>query len=186
MTVDGQTYSTVEIGNQIWTASNVSIVPTGFNEGNVSGSLYWWLGADGEPAEYYTHSWATTGTAADEDGYYYTWAAAQNVCPAGWRLPSDQDWKDLEEELGMPAGPADHQNLVNRTGWRPNTGVGTELLAGGFNAKFAGQPHSNRGIHAYFWSSTESYYRQLRSDGLILRDNGNSGNSFSVRCLKNN
>jgi uncharacterized protein (TIGR02145 family) len=184
MTVDGQTYPTVQIGTQIWTASNVSIVPTGFNEGNVSGSLYWWLGADGEPAEYYTHSWATTGTAADEDGYYYTWAAAQNVCPAGWRLPSDQDWQDLEQELGMP------EAKLTRGSWSAYTGVGTQLLAGGtsgFNAKFAGQQHQNRGLDAYFWSSTASYYRQLRhTDGSIRRYNGHSTNSMSVRCLKNN
>ena len=90
-----------------------------------SGSSGTWTGADGQPGEYYTHSWATTGTAADEDGYYYTWAAAQNVCPAGWRLPSDQDWQDLEQELGMP------EAKLTRGSWSAYTGVGTQLLAGG-------------------------------------------------------
>lgn len=41
------------------------------------------------------------GGESDEDGYYYTWDAAMNVCPSGWRLPSDNDWKVLEGHLGM-------------------------------------------------------------------------------------
>jgi uncharacterized protein (TIGR02145 family) len=176
MTAGGVTYPTVQIGTQIWTASNVSIVPTGFNEG-----------ADGNPGEYYTYYFGGGGTAADEDGYYYTWAAALNVCPAGWRLPSDQDWQDLEQELGMP------ENTLTRDGyydsWSAYTGVGTQLLAGGtsgFNAKFAGQPQGKRGDYAYFWSSTDTYHRVLRhTDGSIRRAK-HSWNSMSVRCLKNN
>jgi uncharacterized protein (TIGR02145 family) len=195
MIVDGQTYSTVEIGNQIWTASNVSIVPrdrfgAALNEGRPLPQRHqsdWvggdWVGADGQRGEYYTYYFGGEGTAADEDGYYYTWYAAQNVCPAGWRLPSDQDWQDLEEELGMP------EAYLTRTAWSPNREAGIKLLAGGtngFNAKLAGQPHSRRGGDAWFWSSTASYYRQLRPTGDLRRTDGSSTNSMSVRCLKNN
>jgi uncharacterized protein (TIGR02145 family) len=192
MTVDGQTYSTVEIGNQIWTASNVSIVPRDsngpMNEGNpLSGSNSVWEGANGEPGEYYTHYWGSGGEAADEDGYYYTWAAAQNVCPTGWRLPSDQDWQNLERELGVI-----EQRLTRGAGWFAETRVAyTKLLAGGtsgFNAKLAGYPHQQRGSYAYFWSSDQYIYRQLRANGeYVSRASGQHiTHPRSVRCLKNN
>jgi uncharacterized protein (TIGR02145 family) len=200
MTAGGVTYSTVEIGNQIWTASNVSIVPrdrfgAAMNEGRplpASGlSSDWegssWVGADGNQGEYYTYYFGTSGsdwggTVEDEDGYYYTWYAAQNVCPAGWRLPSDQDWTELTDFVGNPRA--------------------TNLLAGGssgFNAKLVGQPHSNRGERAYFWSSTLSYSRLLRPgwpdsvNRISILGCGSScfgaispATPVSVRCLKNN
>jgi uncharacterized protein (TIGR02145 family) len=34
-------------------------------------------------------------------GRLYTWQAAMNVCPQGWRLPARQDWINLEEYLVM-------------------------------------------------------------------------------------
>ena len=32
-------------------------------------------------------------------GMYYTWDEAQQACPEGWRLPSDQDWTDMCQTL---------------------------------------------------------------------------------------
>ena len=66
----------------------------------------------------------------DTYGALYTWSAAvnglddidpelepiQGVCPDGWHLPSDGDWKELEMYLGMPALTADS------SGWRGNIG----------------------------------------------------------------
>jgi hypothetical protein len=63
-------------------------------------------------------------------GAIYSWSAAvngqdsinpelepiQGVCPDGWHLPSDGDWKELEMFLGMTALSADS------TGWRGNIG----------------------------------------------------------------
>ena len=35
-------------------------------------------------------------------GVLYNMSAAQNACPAGWHIPSDEEWKELERYLGMP------------------------------------------------------------------------------------
>ena len=32
-------------------------------------------------------------------GMYYTWDEAQQACPEGWRLPSDQDWTEMCQTL---------------------------------------------------------------------------------------
>ncbi|WXT99324.1 MAG: hypothetical protein Ctma_0020 [Catillopecten margaritatus gill symbiont] len=113
--------ASITIGTQTWSASNVSLVPT---TNNVLGTDYWnaYVGTNG------------SGDTSDEDGYYYTWDAAMNVCPSGWSLPSDADWKVLEGQLGM--------SVANQeaTGWR-GTDEGTKLKVGGssgFEAKLAG------------------------------------------------
>lgn len=36
-------------------------------------------------------------------GRYYTWEEAQDVCPEGWRLPSDKDWCALSAACGVEA-----------------------------------------------------------------------------------
>ena len=62
------------------------------------------------------YSWYNWGTdcSATFYGAYYTWAAAMNgaaasssspsgvqgVCPTGWHLPSDDEWKTLDYLLG--------------------------------------------------------------------------------------
>ena len=44
------------------------------------------------------------------NGYVIT--DERNVCPSGWKVPSDEDWMILEVELGMSEGDA------NSSGWR--------------------------------------------------------------------
>ena len=167
----------VVIGTQTWSESNMSLVPTAFNS---LGTDYWtaYDGTDG------------SGDATDEDGYYYTWDAAMNVCPSGWRLPSDRDWKVLEGHLGMTDT---QQNLI---GWR-GTDEGTKLKvsgSSGFEAKLAGIRGANgffgRGDYMHLWSSTQSgnrnaYRRYLRSSyATIYRSAQGKTNGLSVRCLK--
>ena len=36
-------------------------------------------------------------------GAYYTWEEAQEACPAGWHLPSEQEWVELLKSLGAPS-----------------------------------------------------------------------------------
>ncbi|WXT99336.1 MAG: hypothetical protein Ctma_0032 [Catillopecten margaritatus gill symbiont] len=147
---------------------------------NVLGTDYW-------DAYVGTHG---SGDVSDEDGYYYTWDAAMNVCPSGWSLPSDADWKVLEGQLGMSVANQEF------TGWR-GTDEGTKLKVGGssgFEAKLAGYRSTigsfyGRGDLTYLWSSTESgsyaYSRYLyTSFATVYRDTYNKAFGFSVRCLK--
>jgi uncharacterized protein (TIGR02145 family) len=166
-------FATVVIGMQTWSASNVSIVPT---ENNTLGDDYWddYSGSD--------------GTAADEDGYYYTWDAAMNVCPSGWRLPSDNDWKVLERFLGM------YKSHSNDLGARGNISLKLRKNgSSGFNAKMAGINNASyRGSFTIFWTSTSTtegngpFYRYLTTyDNLsVYRGNDQFKDwAMSVRCL---
>jgi uncharacterized protein (TIGR02145 family) len=141
-------------GTQKWSASNVSFVPT------LNNTL---------DTDYWTDS---------SDGYLYTWDAAMNVCPSGWRLPSDDDWKVLEGYIGLSLA-----NQESSNNWR-GTDEGAALKEGG-SSGFEGPIGS-------WWSSTQNsggakaYIRALRTtDDKIGRILHNFTTQRSVRCLKN-
>ena len=150
---------------------------------------------------------------AETYGALYNWYAVngdidgngtkdKEIAPAGWRVPTDDDWKALEMHLGMD------QLTVNADGWR-GTDEGTKLKStsgwsnngnGTDEVRFAGLPGGCRDflngyfdfieMYAYFWSASEgSTSEAWRRDLCYSRvDVGRYGSvkkdGFSVRCVK--
>ena len=127
----------------------------------------------------------------DEAMQYVTTPGAQGICPAGSHIPSDNDWKILEMQLGMTQAAAD------TTSWR-GTDQGTQLKSGGtsgLNVPHAGYRYtdgsfSNLSLDAYLWSSSESSTSAWKrflypSYVTVLRTTSGKGIGFSVRCLGN-
>jgi uncharacterized protein (TIGR02145 family) len=168
------TFAGTVVGTQIWTATNVNFTPSIHNTIGID----YWQGADG-------------GTV--DDGYYYTWNAAMEVCPSGWSLPSDNDWKILEGFLGMSAADQD------AVSWR-STDVGTQLKengASGLDIKLTGlftteRLFKSRDEIAYLWTSTEggsgssdAYRRNVTySERRVYRDTIDKSYAFGVRCIR--
>lgn len=65
-------------------------------------------------------------------GHFYTWEEAQDICPAGWSLPTEEDWV----ELGKACGAADAKKYETF-----NNAAGSMMV----NAKF------NGGLLWEFW-----------------------------------
>src|SRR5665647_1038178 len=88
---------------------------------------------------------------------YVTTQGAQGICPAGSHIPSDNDWKILEVQLGMTQVQAD------TTDWR-GTDQGTQLISGGSSGlsmslaghRYTGGSFSNLSLYGTLWSSSES------------------------------
>jgi uncharacterized protein (TIGR02145 family) len=110
---DDQSYWTVKIGNQCWFAENLNVGTMidslseqknnailekycyrNFESNcNLYGGLYQW----------------------DEMMQYTTIESSRGLCPVGWHVPSDTEWKILEMQLGMS------ETEANKTGWRGTT-----------------------------------------------------------------
>ncbi|MEE4198706.1 MAG: FISUMP domain-containing protein [Bacteroidales bacterium] len=217
MDYDGNEYKTVQIGDQLWMAENLKTThyAVGTEITLVENNAYWgWLTASDKAYCFYDNNIANK----DIYGALYTWAAAMNgatssdfnpsgiqgICPTGWHLPSDDEWKELELYLGMNQAELDEDGFYNRgtgigsklktkSGWN-NDGNGNNMSA--FSALPAGARWDysttffNLGVQASFWSSTEDYYydayiRQLSSSYThIERHTRDKENGYSVRCIK--
>ena len=149
-------------------------------------------------------SWCYNDLASncDEYGRLYDWITATTACPAGWSLPADGDWKNLEIALGMSDEEANTEdwrhdgNIATRvkssTGWSTN-GSGID------DSKFSIKPGGFRdgdGIYQYLteearlWTSTRDSngdpwvrYLEYNNSGIYRKVRGIS-RGFSVRCIK--
>jgi uncharacterized protein (TIGR02145 family) len=189
---DGKLYKTVQIGTQCWMAENLNIgfMLTGTqNQSNNQTIEKHCANDDASNCIIYggLYNW-------NEMMGYVTTEKAQGICPDGWYIPTDYEWKQLEIYLGMTPSAADLSNT-----WR-GTDQGTKLKLGGssgYDALLSGGRMSGGGFLAfqqyeYMWSSSESgsdyaWRRCLRSgDPTVGRWNTFPKDfGFSVRCIKN-
>ena len=131
-------------------------------------------------------------------------SGVQGVCPNGWHLPSDSEWKELELFLGM--NPAEIDGTGERgddeggklkeagtSHWTsPNTGATNEsgftALPGGYrynNGVFDGVPGNGGFRSTTEYSSSHSWLRTLRYPSAgVYRGNGYKDTGYSVRCIK--
>ncbi len=203
--IDANTYRTVKIGNQWWMAENLKV--THYRNGeaipNVTDSTDWEALTTGAHCEYNNdvNNVATYGR-------LYNWYAvsdSRNIAPAGWHVPTDAEWKQLEMALGMSQSQADVAGIritaeggklkaVGTAHWdSPNTGATNES---GFSAmpggERAGRAYYNVGEYGNFWSSTveaffdgSALYRYMYYRGsYIARNYEKKAHGCSVRCVR--
>lgn len=94
--LDGNVYSSVRIGDQIWMKQNLRT--TKYSNGDPIPSSSWANNnADGKYAK------SNHPNTLTRYGNMYNWYTAidwRNPCPAGWRVPSSDDWRSLISLLG--------------------------------------------------------------------------------------
>ena len=200
-----RTYSIVAIGTQCWMAENLNVGTRidGVNEQTNNPTLEKYCYNDLESnCDIYgaLYQW-------NEMMQYSTAPGVQGICPPGWHLPTDEEWKQLEGEVDSQYGYPDSEwdltgynrgvdagdHLKSTTGWFSNgngdDSFGFTALPGGYrydDGSFGGLSDG-----AYFWSSTGLisgawgrglYYHGDRVD----RGGFWEGYGFSVRCLQDN
>jgi uncharacterized protein (TIGR02145 family) len=153
-TRDGNVYKTIKIGNQVWMAENLRYLPRVV--GPEIGSL--------TEACYYVYDYEGTNVTDAKGqanyiayGVLYNWSAAKVASPAGWHLPSDAEWTQLNYYLGDDAGCK-----LKETGtmhWCSlNTGATNET---GYRARPGGHRYSDGNFYdiesfGQWWSATEA------------------------------
>lgn len=116
-----------------------------------------------EGQEHFEAAELKNGHYSETYGLLYTYEAALQAVPEGWRLPTDEDWEKLERALGMAASELDKTNE-----WRGNReaallkegseGIGFDVRYGGGRGLTNLQSNDhinylNYGQNAYFWCS---------------------------------
>lgn len=145
-TRDGTTYPLVTIGEQTWMTKNLRYA--------TDNSICHQQDPD-----------------CEQYGRYYNWNEAQTACPEGWRLATDNDWKTLERELGMPEEELDLRkfqrghptgNLLKEGG-----SSGMNILLAGFKSIFR-DTISSTDFRGYLWTGTP-FEDNSRGEGAYFR-----------------
>ena len=207
---DSKIYKTVQIGSQCWMAENL-------NMGNrIDGNNPQTSGADNQNTSIEKYCYGDIPINCNTYGGLYLWSemmayglsdsitpGPRGICPAGWHIPTDDEWKCMEMNLGMTMDQADgNRSGTNQGGklkkdtilWRPpNTGA---TNSSGFNA-LPGGFHNYDGLFgqesntSYWWTATEYDTASAWNRSLYYNDAhayrevfGEVGAGFSVRCVK--
>lgn len=167
---DNKTYKTVKIGKQIWMAENLNFI---------TGDGSWCYNDSTKYCNMY--------------GRMYDWETAKKVCPAGWHLPSEAEWKVLIDGLGGSNEAGGKMKITGTDNWKnPNFNADN---SSGFNGLPSGyrtySDFSDLGNGGGYWSATSKDKERAGTQNLYY-DNGDIGGgdgmkifAYSVRCLKN-
>ena len=200
--IDNNVYNTILIGTQCWMKENLKTTRftngTAISQGSGTSTMevaYW----------YYP---ANNSLNMDTYGLLYNWnAVMQGICPIGWHVPSDEEWKQMEISVGMSWSDANNSGyrgdiaarLSGDIGWLSSGAANTpgNLSAAyrnssGFSALPAGARTDPNyfGYEASFWSSTanDSNYAWHRilffNLAGVQRLASAKSRGYSVRCIK--
>jgi uncharacterized protein (TIGR02145 family) len=209
--IDGNTYNTVSIGTQCWTASNLKV--TKYNDGtpipDQTTSSSWGSLTTGARTDYDLNTAASGAVPSGQTyvstfGYLYNWFAAagiitaygsptKNICPSGWHVPTDAEWTTLTNFLGESVA-GNQMKTTGTTLW--NSAHAGDTNSSGFSALPGGTrlqdgSFSNITNSAFFWSATVgdtfnyAWYRLLDSGSSGVQKNEDDKSvGASVRCLR--
>ncbi|WP_295682713.1 FISUMP domain-containing protein [uncultured Fibrobacter sp.] len=171
-TRDDQVYRTVKIGEQTWMAQNLNYKMEGSRCLCQGGCL----------------TNANSDSLCSVYGRLYTWDAANNACPPGWRLPSDdkddKDYKILssyveENNHGMAVGTS--LKAGKNDIW------GFSGLFSGFRTSIGADTYDHKG---YYWTNEEkddqyAFGRTLGDDEDFFGwRTADKEDWLSIRCIK--
>ena len=145
---DGREYRTVKYGQTEWMAENYRGGDPWVEQSYLTDNgLEYWFEDDFDIDE--------EEELLEREGNYMNYQQALDNCPEGWRLPTDDDWKQLETLMGV--------SDVDATGWRAGGGV-PMMAVTGLHLTLRGALHAlstsryvkcNVGDFGYYWTATK-------------------------------
>ncbi|MBT3800101.1 MAG: hypothetical protein HOG05_03025 [Bacteroidetes bacterium] len=205
--IDGNVYSTIIIGNQEWMAENLKV--THYRNGdpipNVHNNNEWVYLNNGAYSIYDNNQ-----NNVDVFGLLYNWYAVnddRDICTDGWKVPSDDEYMELERFLGMSeidvqdmghrgtnegSKLAGNANLWDDGALKNNNEFGStgfNSIPSGYRTYHNGTYHK-LGSECFFWTSTEGFtpYVLYRIIGYnyssVYRGDNYKQIGFSVRCIR--
>ena len=162
---DGTEYRTIIIGDQTWMAENLRYIVK-----------------------------SAKSTEDNVYGQMYDEYDITGACPAGWHLPSEEEWMELADLLGGIETAGGSLKEAGTDHWQtPNTGATnvsgfTALPAGCYDYNSGG---SGRERNTGFWTSSENQYGTeiiirlfYNSENIEFSEEGAYDRCYSIRCIK--
>jgi uncharacterized protein (TIGR02145 family) len=206
---DNNNYKTITIGNQVWTVENLKT--TKYNDGsaipNVTDNVQW---SNLTTGAYCSYENKESNVATY--GRLYNWDAVNTgkLAPAGWHVPTDDDWTIFENYLiangynydGTKDEDKIAKSLCAKTNWALSTEAGTPGAtpennnSSGFTALPGGYRNDDGGgvnyvgKYGHWWSSTEDGENSAYNRGLnylhedLYRFSSPKRCGFSVRLVR--
>jgi uncharacterized protein (TIGR02145 family) len=165
-TRDGKTYRTVEIGGKTWMAENLNYEIFGLSWCYDDKSLY-----------------------CEDFGRLYIWDAAMKACPAGWHLPTKEEWETLISVTLADGSYEPGKKLrLKPPNWDGTDDLGFSAMPGG--CRYKDGNFDNLGTWGGWWTATAvnasvAHYRYTY--GGVMNEWGNNkykNDGLSVRCLR--
>ncbi len=186
----GNQYSTVKIGNQTWMTENLSV--TTYNDGtpieNITSDADWGFASEGAWSAFDNND-----INIPDAGLLYNWHTVNTgkLCPAGWRVPSKNDWQELLNHVnsGIPAF-----YLKDTEGWmlssngNGNNKYGFSATPGGSRSDFG--TFESFTSSGFWWTSDEgspgeAWFFQMNSSSTDVNSNSiDQEYGMSVRCVR--
>ncbi len=190
---EGNTYKTVAIGTQVWMTENLRT--TKLNDGTeipLIKDATSWNNLTSEGFCWYNNDEASFGNTYGALYNGYT-VLTGKICPTGWHIPDNEEWKILRNFLGDSIKAGGKLKEAGTEHWLPpNKGADN---SSGFTALPAGLRYfegtfASVSSFSGTWSATETgneewYIGLYHSDAFFVMDHRNLKHGFSIRCLKN-
>ena len=157
---DNQVYRTVTVGEQTWMAENLNYIDTG----NIS----------------YCYGWNPRSCSVA--GRIYRTVKRDSTCPAGWRIPSESDWRVLFNSVGGE----NRASMVLKTarGWNGIDEVGFNIIPAGYQYYSSGYGSSGP-VFAGNGEITQFLPNVVvRTSGLHFEYNPTANEGSYIRCIK--
>ena len=124
-------------------------------------------------------------------GRLYTWESARRACQSlgdGWRLPTDDEWRQLAKDYGGVSEDADDKGKAAYKALLPGGNSGFNALRGG--GRSGDGQYARLEAHGFYWTASESdpasgwFYNFGRGGQALHRQSGGKKQmALSVRCV---
>lgn len=154
-----QEFKTIEVDGMVWMAENLNVdMPGGY-------------------------CYLNNKAYCNKYGRLYIYGIALKACPAGWHLPSREEWLKLGAALGGPSVAGNKMKVGGSSGF--NAPMGGLKKEGGFD-------YFGIDTDTGFWSASPAnpkqvYIYSIKSfSPVLIEDLGTIGMGLQVRCVQDN
>jgi uncharacterized protein (TIGR02145 family) len=189
--MDGNIYNTLKIGSKEWMIENLNV--SRYNNGDFIKNIEdydLWNSATSGAWAYYENNKEN----AKISGRLYNWyviSDKRGICPKGWHVPSDIEWKELIDCLGgnaVAGATITYYSCISHLSHREGDYVNINNYYTG--SRYVGGAFCFKRYNSYYWTSTKKYANQSwyvslnYYDSRVYMDYNYIKNGMSIRCVK--